>query len=383
MQKRLKNMSILEELTGIAGGLVNPALEAWKAEGKKVVGYFCSYVPEEILYAANILPVRVRAPGCEKTTSADVYFSQHNCSFMRSCLEFALEGKYKYLDGMVFTNSCDHARRVFDTLKEICSDKFPFLEFISVPHKTTEQSISFYRDELNAFQNKVVAFSGVKITEENLKQAIEVYNETRRLLKRVYALRQGATPALTGAESLSVVLAGLSIPKDQYNRLLESLVTEMGEAKGISDYKARLMISGAGGCDDPAYFKIIEDLGGLIVTDSLCFGSRYFWEPVKMNGDLMLSLATSYLNRPSCAGMTDGVFKRSDYVKAMVEEFKVDGVIYERMRYCDLWGGQILHLRQELKAAGIPLLELEREYILGSTGQLKTRAQAFLERIER
>jgi len=376
-------MSILEELTGIADGLVNPALEEWKAKGKKVVGFFCSYVPEEILYAGDILPVRVRAPGCEQTSSADIYFSQHNCSFMRSCLEFALEGKYEYLDGLVFTNSCDHARRVFDTLKEICSDKFPFLEFISVPHKTTEQSISFYRDELNAFKGKTEAFFGVKITEENLNRAVEVYNEMRRLLKQVYGLRQGPNPPLTGAESLSVVLAGLSIPKDRYNRLLESLLAEMGEAKGISDYKARLMISGAGGCDDPAYFKIIEDLGGLIVTDSLCFGSRYFWEPVKMNGDLMLSLATSYLNRPSCAGMTDGVFKRTDYVKAMVEEFKVDGVIYERMRYCDLWGGQILHLRKELKTADIPLLELEREYILGSIGQLKTRAQAFLERIER
>ena len=97
----------------------------------------------------------------------------------------------------------------------------------------------------------------------------------------------------------------------------------------------------------------------------------------------MFSLATSYLNRPSCAGMCDKVVERSDYIKAMVDEFNVDGVIYERMRYCDLWGGQILTLRQELKEADIPLLELEREYILGSTGQLKTRTQAFLERIGR
>ncbi len=376
-------MSALEELKTLSGDLVNPAVEEWKAKGKKGLGFFCSYVPEEILYAADILPVRVRAPGCDKTTSADVYFSQHNCSFMRSCLEFALEGKYDFLDGLVFTNSCDHVRRVFDTIKEICSDKFPFLEFISVPHKTSEQSISFYRDELIEFRKKAEAFSGVKITEENLKKAIDVYNETRSLLKRVYELRQGSSPALTGAESLSVILAGLSIPKTQYNRLLVSLLEEMREAKGISDYKARLMISGAGGCDDPAYFQIIEDLGGLIVTDSLCFGSRYFWEPVNMNGDLMLSLATSYLNRPSCASMTDSVQERSDYIKEMVDEFNVDGVIYERMRYCDLWGGQILHLRKELKEADIPLLELEREYILGSTGQLKTRAQAFLERIGR
>jgi benzoyl-CoA reductase subunit C len=79
--------------------------------------------------------------------------------------------------------------------------------------------------------------------------------------------------------------------------------------------------------------------------------------------------------------MGDRVVERIDYVKNMVKEFNVDGVIYERMRYCDLWGGQILLLRKELKTANIPLLELEKDYMIGATGQLKTRAQAFLERI--
>jgi benzoyl-CoA reductase subunit C len=376
-------MSTLEKLETLSENLVNPAIEKWKAEGKKVVGFFCSYVPEEILYAADILPVRVRAPGCKDTTSADVYFSQHNCSFMRSCLEYALEGKYDFLDGLVFTNSCDHVRRVYDTLREIRADRFPFLEFISVPHKTSEQSISFYRDELIEFQKKAAAFSGVNITEVRLKEAIDIYNETRRLLKEVYALRHGSSPPITGAQSLSVILAGQSIPKDQYNVLLQSLLTEMGEAQGLSGYRARLMIAGSGGCDDPAYFQIFEDLGGLIVTDSLCSGSRYFWKPVKTNGDLTGSLAVSYMNRPSCASMGDRVVERIDYVKNMVKEFNVDGVIYERMRYCDLWGGQILLLRKELKTANIPLLELEKDYMIGATGQLKTRAQAFLEKIGR
>ncbi len=376
-------MSALEELKTLSGNLVNPAIEEWKAKGKKVIGFFCSYVPEEILYAADILPVRMRAPGCTSTTSADVYFSQFNCSFMRACLEFAMEGKYEFLDGFVFTNSCDNVRRVYDTLKELKSNEFPFLEFISVPHKVTDQSTAFYRDQLIAFQDKVEQLSGVKIEPDKLKNAIETYNRTRTLLRKLYDLRSNDTPPLTGSETLSVLLAGQVLPKDHYNDMLERLLEELGETQGISDYKARLMITGSGGCDDPAYMQIIEDLGGLIVTDSLCFGSRSFWEPVQMNGDIMKSIAVSYLNRPSCPGMCDQVDERNDYVKAMAEQFNVDGVIFQRMRYCDLWGGQVLTLRQELKEADIPLLELEREYILGSTGQLKTRAQAFLERIGR
>jgi len=376
-------MNALEELKTLSVDLTNPALEDWKAKGKKVVGFFCSYVPEEILYAADILPIRVRAPGCDTTTSADVYFSQLNCSFMRSCLEFALEGKYDFLDGFVFTNSCDHVRRVYDTLRETRSDEFPFIEFISVPHKVSDQAIDFYRDELIAFREKVEKFSGNETGEQKLKEAIDVYNRTRNLLQQVYELRHDQSPPIRGAEALSIILAGQCLPKDHYNVILERLIEELGETEGISDYKARLMISGSGGCDDPAYYQIIEDLGGLIVTDSLCFGSRYFWEPVKMNEDIMRSLAVSYLNRPSCAGMCDKVAERSDYVKEMVKAFRVDGVIFQRMRYCDLWGGQILHLRKTLKEADIPVLELEREYALGATGQLKTRAQAFLERIGR
>ena len=376
-------MSALEELTDLASNLVSPAVQDWKGKGKKVVGFFCSYVPEEILYAADILPYRVRASGCADTTSADVYMSHLNCSFMRSCLQFALEGRYEFLDGLVFTNSCDHVRRLYDLLREIRPTGFPFLHFISVPHKTSDEAIAWYKDELTVFKEEVESCFGVEITEASLGNAINVYNETRSLLRRLYELRQGENPPLTGAESLSVVLAGTTTPKDQYNQLLRRLLEELSEREGISDYRARLMIAGGGGCDDPAYYQVMEDLGGLVVTDSLCFGSRYFWEPVEIGNDLMVSLAKSYLNRPSCAGMVDKVAERSDYVKEMVEGFKVDGVVYQRIRYCDLWGGQLLDLRKKLREANIPLLDLEREYMLGATGQLKTRVQAFLERIER
>lgn len=375
-------MSALEELTELASNLVNPAVQEWKAEGKKVVGFFCSYVPEEILHAAGVLPVRLRAPGCEETTTADVYMSHLNCTFTRSCLQFALDGKYGFLDGVVFTNSCDHIRRVYDILREIRSKDFPFLHFISVPHKTSEELVAWYKDELGEFKENMERSLGVQITEASLSNAINVYNETRSLLRKLYQLRQGVSPPLTGSESLNVTLAGTSIPKEQYNQLLKRLLEELIERESISEYRARLMIAGSGGCDTPAYFQVMEDLGGLVVSDSLCFGSRYFWEPVETGGDLMLGLARSYLNRPSCPRMVDNVAERCDFVKQMVNDFKVDGVVFQRIRYCDIWGGQLLHLEEELKKSNIPMLSLEREYALGAVGQLKTRVQAFLERLE-
>jgi len=376
-------MSALDELIELGKGLENPYIQEWKAKGKKVVGYYCSYIPEEILYAADILPFRMRAPGCTNTTEADVYMSNLNCSFVRSCLEYVIEGKYDFLDGLVLGNTCDQIRRQYDILKRaIKPTPFPFLHIINIPHKANDESYAYFRDDLIEFKNSVEQSFGVEITDDKLRHAIEVYSEARSLLKQMYDLRKGEKPPLTGAETMSVVLAATTIPKDQYNQLLRRLLEELGQRGGISGHKARLMVGGGGGCDNPDYFQIIEDLGGLIVTDSVCFGSRYYAEPVELGDDLMLSLAKTYLNRPSCVHMLDKVVERDNYNKEMVEEFNVDGVVYPVLRYCQMWGGQQIQARKSLGEVNIPVLPLEREYMLGATGQLKTRVQAFLERIE-
>jgi bzd-type benzoyl-CoA reductase N subunit len=373
-------MSALEELIALSTNQVNLAVNEWKTKGKKIVGFICTQVPEEILYAADILPVRLRAPDCADTTSADVYMSHLNCTFIRSCLQYMFEGKFDFLDGFICTNSCDHTRRLYDILREALH--YPYVHLFAIPHKVGGEEITlWHRGEITRFKESVEAAFGGEVTEARLREAIGIYNETRGLLRELYELRKSDSPPISGAETLSVILAGNSLPKDMYNQMLRNLLDELRQRKGISKYRARLMIAGSGGCDNPDYLGVMEELGGLVVTDSLCFGSRYFWEPVDTEGDLMLNLARSYLNRPSCANMTDRVVERVEFVKQMVRDFRVDGVIFQRMRYCDLWGGQLLYIEQDLKESDIPLLSLEREYMMGGAGQLRTRVQAFLEKI--
>ena len=142
-------MSALEELIQIASGVENPYLEEWTARGKKAVGFLCSHVPEEVLYAADVLPYRLRAPGCADTFSADVYMGHVNCTFVRSCLEYIFSGSFDFLDGFVFTNSCDHSRRLYDVLRE--KKPFPFMQFLSVPHKVGGEEIAqWHRGEFAA-----------------------------------------------------------------------------------------------------------------------------------------------------------------------------------------------------------------------------------------
>ncbi len=374
-------MSVLSEVMDVAASVDNPFIRDWRQQGRKCVGFLCSHVPEEIIYAAGVLPYRLRAPGCTQTTAADVYMGHVNCTFVRSCLQFIYEGKYDFLDGFVCTNSCDHSRRLYDLLRETTG--FSFVHLLSVPHKTAgEETAQWYKDELARLSEELEKAFGVEITEERLKGAIEVYNESRDLLRQLYDMRKKDAPPITGAETLNVVLAASSMPRDAYVRLLRRLLNELKEREGFGRYRARLAISGSGGCDDPGYYKVIEDAGGLIVTDTLCFGSRYFWQPVEAEEDVLMGLARSYLKRPSCANMTDRVAERFQFIRDMAREFRSDGVVFQRIRYCDLWGGQLLYIRDKMREAGIPFLSLEREYVFGDVGQLRTRIQAFLETIE-
>ncbi len=374
-------MTALEELTSVSRDITNPYVDEWKRRGKMAVGFFCSYVPEEVLYAGDILPYRVRPTGCQPPTHlADTCLSHLNCTFVRSCLQFAYEGKYRFLDGFVFADTCDHIRRLHDVMR--ATGPFPFIRLIGVPHKSGEEAVSYYAGEIARFKSEVEQYFGVEITEARLREAIALYNETRLLLGQLYQLRRGQSPPLTGAEALNVIIAATSMPREQYNGLLSRLLGQLRGSQGTGKCRARLMISGGGGCDDDSPFRVMEDLGGLIVTDTLCFGSRYFMQPPAGGDDLIMGLARSYLNRPSCARMSDKVSERAQFTKRLIREAGVDGVVYQRMQYCDLWGGQLLHLRKVLKEGNIPLLDIEREYHWGAVGQVRTRTQAFLEMIE-
>jgi benzoyl-CoA reductase subunit C len=137
--------------------------------------------------------------------------------------------------------------------------------------------------------------------------------------------------------------------------------------------------------DDPEYLAVIEERGGLIVADSTCFGSRLFWQDVDEEADDPLrALARYYVaDRPSCPRVFDAYEGRAAYIRQMIEDFAVEGVILERLMFCDTWGFEQFRLFNDFKEWGVPLLMLDREYTTGGQGQLRTRVQAFLETLGR
>jgi len=374
---------VLNEFEKVSGTLLNPYIEEWKNQGKKVLGYNCSYFPEEIAHAAGLLPFRIRGTGCTETTLADSFLSRVNCSFARACLENLLQGKYDFLDSVVFVYSCDHMCTAHNSWK--AQKKLPLIEnIISVPHNITEYGRKWYREEISNIKEKIEAHFDVTITDDRLKKSIIACNETQRLQKRLYELRKKNAPPITGSQSLSVLVSDSSMPKDEYNRLLKTLIEELDNNDGVSGYDHRLMICGSV-IDDPAMLKIIEDIGGLVVSDTLCFGMRrFFREPIKEDGDPLDAIADRYYNQILCPRMFDSYPERLDFAMDIAKQANVEGVVLQSINNCDLHGIDNVMLERDFEKNGIPVLVLEREYdALADAGRIRTRVQAFLERIER
>lgn len=359
--------------------LVNPWINNWKNEGKKVLGYFCTYIPDEIIYAADILPVRIRAMGVTDTPMGDAYLTDTSCSFTRCCLELANSKQYEFLDGIISCNSCDQIRRLYDNLRH--KAPFFFHHFLSTPGVINEITIDWFKHELFKFKEAIEKKFGVTITDEKLRAAIKTYNKTRTLLKELYMLRKLKAPPITGTEIMNTLTAAVSIPREEFNKLLIQELREANKREGFSNHKARIMLVGSM-LDDPEYVKIIEDLGGIVVTDSLCFGAKNFWDLVDESPDPLSALAERYLSRVSCPRMTGQQSTRMKFTTDLINEFNVDGVIIQRMKFCPLWWGEIFMLRRKLKELSIPFLDLEREYVLSGTGAIKTRVQTFIEILE-
>lgn len=365
-----------------AGSLGNTALKDWQRQGGKVIGYFCSFIPEEIIIAAGCLPFRMRGTGSLGTEMSDAYFTQLNCSFPRHCFNLALKGEYGFLDGIVVGNSCDHMRYIYNNWKH--SDlKTPFMYLLYRPNMAGGDMVRYYRHQLTLFKESLEAHFGVAITDQDLWEAVKLVNETRCLQQRLYDLRKTNAPPITGAQSVAVIVSGTAMPKEQYNQKLSQLLEELENSEGYGDYEARVMLTGSN-LDDSFLANLIEDQGGLVVVEHTCFGARIMWNLIdEADNDPLDAIAEYYVSvRPSCPRSYKEYPDRLNLMKKMVKDFRVDAVLGERLASCDVFSGEHYMLKTDLKKARIPFLSMEREYASTFTGQLRTRIQAFLESIK-
>ena len=352
-----------------------------KARGGKVIGWLCTYLPEEIIHAAGALPIRVT--GCSQESDlaeGTAYLYVNNCSFSRSCLQLGLTGEYSFLDGVVGGSTCDCARRLFDLWRRYVDT--PFLHILTVPRKYTPAAHELYYTQVSHFKQCLETFLEVTIDDEKLYHSISVYNESRELLRSLSSLRKQDNPPITGAQTMEVLNAGFRMPKEVFNQHLRDLLDEIPQEADHQEDRIRVMIVGSV-MSNPEFIKSIEDLGGIVVTDELCTGTRYWSDPVVLDGlgNPLKAISRRYLNNFPCARMfpSDERFNR---VVDLVRDFRVDGVISQNIRYCVPYAHDMPLLTNRLKKLGVPVLALDVEYGTSGSGQIQTRVQAFLEMVE-
>jgi len=344
----------------------------WKTKNKKkIAGCISTYVPEEIIYAAELLPVEII--GKPRTyAKADAYLPSFSCSFMRGFLEKLLEKEYEYLDLLVLPSLCDSIWGFYSIWQELSPENRTYL--LHYPTQRSKEALNYFAEEVERFKTFMERFSARDISEKDLGAAIEVYEKNRRLLKSLYELRKRESPPISGSEALEVVLSSMTTPKHQHNQLLGEFLSEIEGRDEYPKGNARLLVSGHI-VDDPDILRVIEDSGGLIVADDLDTGSRYLSltdgaaKPIE-------SISKRYFELPSPYGSP--FEDRIEYLIAMVKASGVEGVVFLTRKFCDPYLFDYVVLGHAVKEEGVPSLLLEYEYPLAK-GSLKTRVEAFIE----
>ena len=352
-----------------------------KSRGGKVIGWLCTYVPEEIIHASGALPIRIIGYSHEANLDdANAHLYINNCTFSRSCLQLGLEGQYDFLDGVVGGSTCDGARRLFDVWRQYIGT--PFHHVLTVPRKYTERAHKLYYDEVVLFKKHLEEHLGVSISDEELLRSTILLNESRGLLHSLYELRKRDRPPISGAETLEVLNAAYRMPKETFNLWLGEFIEELKASDKAFTGRARVMLVGSV-LTNPEFVKSIEDQGALVVTDELCTSTRYWGDKVVLDDrrPILESISQRYLDNFPCARMypSDERFNR---IVEYARDFKVDGVISETVRYCVSYAHDLPLLSDKLSENGIPMLALDVEYGSAGSGQVATRVQAFLEMLE-
>ncbi len=385
--KDLKHMIYFEKLLEDAH---NELVVKAQEEGGLAIGYTCFHMPELLLNLDKCFSLRLRAP---KTTSLEIstyYMSNYVCEFCRAILERSIEGGYNFLDGIAAVDACAQMNRCVENIsiqKLIDKDKF-FMSHIDVPYKVDDNGIQHYTNQVRLRVLDEMSKLGVDTSDEAIKKALDIHNEVCAIITEIGDFRKEKEVRVTGHEFHILNLITYTCPKALIVDMLRETLEEI-KARTPDDkkWRARVVLVGSE-IDDPALTEMIEDTGALIVADRFCFGSFPGRQQMHLveGEDVLTCICRQYLEQSQCPRYMseDKIQQRYDMVDGYAKEYNADGIIYEQIKFCDYWGyerAMASHVMQN--EFGYQVLSIDRPYISkSSSGQLRTRVQAFIESIE-
>ena len=386
--KDLKHLIWFEDLLQQAN---NELVQRAAAEGQLALGYNCYYIPEVLLNLPGCFSSRLRAPNSGTAEIASYYMTNRNCPYVRCILERAIEGGFNYLNALFGAEGCAAMERMeehFTLLKPVKNDRF-ITTIIDPPMKGDRTSLDYYKAQLKTKVLDALRDSfGVDTSDDAIRAAIEKHNRLCRVITEIGDLRKAENPVITGYEYHVIVLVSQVCPHDLILPYLEETLAELKTRRPEAEFpfRARVVLAGSE-IDDPEFTKLLESCGAMVVADRYCFGAFPGREEIEIHGGETAfdAVCRHYLHHNQCVRFMDGakIDQRHSELRRLAEDYGADGIIYESMKFCEFWSYEKVlasHvLQQEM---GIPCCTIEKEYTLGSVGQLRTRFQAFVESLE-
>ena len=386
-RNRPETMQYFDQVVHESHGGRVAELVAGKAQGSKVVGTFCIYVPDEIVLALGMVPMPLCGGTNFSVPYAETMFPRDICPLVKSTLGLAFSKTCPYgpiVDLEVGETTCDAKKKTWDVVGD--EDSFHVME---LPQKKHALDVQLWRQAVNEFRERLETLAGKKLESGPLAAAILVMNEKRQALQNLAELRKHDPPPISGLDALVVMQAALNDEPVRFTRQVHRLNAELATraARGISPFARsvrRVMVSGC-----PAVMgnwklhSLIESSGAAIVHDESCTGARYFEHLVdEAATDLagqVTAIADRYL-KINCACFTPNQ-ERIDGIVRKIREYNVQGVVEYVLQTCHGYNLEALRVEAALKEINVPSLKVVTDYSEEDTGQLRTRIEAFLERM--
>ena len=388
--KDLKHLIYFENLLDSAN---NELVQQAKDEGMHPIAYTCYHMPEVVLNVDNCFSVRLRAPKTGSFDIASYYMSNYTCEYCRALVERAIEGGYNFLDAIAGVDACAEMNRCMENIELVAAPDMPnkkmFVTHCDIPYKVKDYTLKHYVTQIrNRFLNVLAETYGVDTSDEALRKAVAEHNEVCKIITEIGDMRKLENPPITGYEFHVLNLVTYCCPKSKILPYLKETLAEIKKRKPEPEFpfRARVVVAGSE-IDDPEFTKLLETCGAMVVADRYCFGSFPSRERIEIrDGETAFdAIVRHYLHWNQCARFMEGakIDQRHAEVKRLVDEFHADGVIYENMKFCEFWSYEkVLASHILTEEMGVPCCTIEKEYALGSIGQLRTRFQAFVESLE-
>ena len=345
----------------------------------------CSYAPLEILHAAGFTPVRLMQMGGD-VTLANAHLPSFSCALARAVTERMLRGDLDFLHGVLFTHTCDTLQCLADIWR-MAAPRFRVLNYslptvLAVsprrapgPNGDAAGARDYLLAELHRLAETLALEFDAPVRGDALRASIALYNEQRRLLAVLHA-RLGR---LTAREWWPLTLSATLMPVEEHVRVLRSRLDEPGTAQDVRGGPT-LLLTGAL-LDDPLIPQVIDELGGRVVGDDLCTGSRYWDTLVDEEQEPFAALAERYLRRAPCPCKHTTREARGERILSLVRNTGAQGVVLVLLKFCDPHAFDAVPLTRALDAADVPHVTLETD-VSAPAGQVRTRLQAFLEMLQ-